>query len=130
MPGPVHVRLQADNPDRYPDVESGAGRGIHVIANGWVVSAQAGWGSYCSSDPTRTHTPLTKSSVRVDCEVAYWSQESEEMVDLGRDTVDGWVPWGVVFDMVEWIRSLDGTPDPDVVAEQHRRLRQEYEEGS
>jgi len=92
------------------DVEKGCGKGIHFLVNGWCLSTQAGWGNYCSEDPTRNHCKLTRNTIRTNCEIAMWNVKDDVMIELDGDTVMGWVSWDMVFDIIEWLRKLKNVP--------------------
>lgn len=107
---PVHVKIFGESSAFRQEVDEGAGRGVHFISNGWTVSAQAGWGSYCSADPTRSGEVLTRQTIRVDCEIAIWPSVDGKMICFGTDTVKGWVPWEVVVELVHWLSCRDEIP--------------------
>ena len=108
------------------DVEKGCGRGIHFLVNGWCLSAQAGWGSYCSQDPSRNHCKLTQDTIRTDCEIAMWNIKDDAMIDLDGDTVMGWVGWDMVFDIIEWLRKLKNVPTEAEVKSRILKLKHIY----
>ncbi len=99
----------------FKEVESGSGRGIHFMVNGYCLSCQAGWGNYCSEDPTRTNEKLTQNTIRTNCEIAIWKMpETENWVDLDGDTVMGWVSWDMVLDILIWLRETKDLTDEKV----------------
>lgn len=113
--------------ETMPDnVEKGAGKGLHFIINGWCLSAQAGWGNYCSQDPTRCKIDLTQNTVRTDCEIAIWNTKDNKMIKLHNGTVMGWVSWDLVFDIVEWLRKLNREPKTSTVRKKIFELERQY----
>lgn len=107
----VNLCIRADNHEAFPNVAKDAGRGIHIITNGWVLSAQAGWGNYHSCDPSRhSGGTLEGKTIRPDCEIALWPHPEGEMIPLDNDTVMGWVPWAAVFEITCWLMHLDHVP--------------------
>jgi len=109
------------------DVEKGSGKGIHIIADGWCLSAQAGWGNYCSEDPSRCHINLTPNTIRTDCEIALWENNGGELIRLREDTVMGWVCWDMVFDIVEWLRKQKEIPTETQVRNKVVSLKNKYD---
>lgn len=110
----------------FDNVEKGAGKGIHFIVNGWTLSAQAGWGNYCSEDPTRCEEKLTRNTIRTDCEIALWKDENKNMIELNGDNVMGWVSWDMVFDIIEWLRKLEKIPTTSEVKSRILKLKYIY----
>ena len=108
------------------DVEEGSGKGIHFLVNGWCLSAQAGWGNYCSEDPTRNHCKLTRNTTRTDCEIALWNIKDDDMIKLDGDTVMGWVEWDMVFDVIQWLRKQKEIPTGRKVRNKILYLRNKY----
>lgn len=108
-------------------IESGAGRGMHFILNGWTLSTQAGWGNYCSEDPTRIHDKLFKNTIRTDCEIALWNEKDSKMVRLENDTVMGWVSWDMVFDIVQWLKKQKKIPTERKVRNKVIKLKRYYD---
>lgn len=103
--------------DSFPEASSSSGSGIHFIVNGWTVSAQAGWGHYCSANPTRNGgVPLHRDTIRRDCEVAIWDDDNN-WLDFGGDNVKGWVNWHVVINLVAWLSAAAGKPSSKLVLE-------------
>jgi hypothetical protein len=82
-------------------------KGIHFTTNGWVISAIMGNTVYSSYNGDDAFNP--------DCEIALWRTSDNKMIEIENDTVKGWVEWGNVIDLVEWIRVQDETPDEDAV---------------
>jgi len=111
----------------FDDVEERAGRGMHFMINGWVLSAQSGWGSYCSADPTRSKTKLTFDTVRTDCEIALWKAKDNNLIKLEHDTVMGWVSWDMVFDIIEWLRKQKEIPLEKQVRTKVISLKNKYD---
>lgn len=108
------------------NVESGSGKGIHFIVNGWCLSAQAGWGNYCSQDPTRCHIDLTPNIIRTDCEIAIWNTKNDKMIKLENDTVMGWVSWDMVFDIIEYLRKVKPDYKESTIRRRILELQKEY----
>ncbi len=108
------------------NVEKGSGRGIHFITNGWCLSAQAGWGNYCSEDPSRSKIKLTKETIRTDCEIAIWEESGGKMLTLGDDTVMGWVSWDMVIDIIIFLRNNKPLTKSQV-QDEICRLKREYD---
>ena len=114
----IKLKIFAETMGQMADLEGAfkcsrdAGKGMHIIVNGWCLSTQAGWGSYCSADPTRypyENMPepiekLTAQTIRKDCEIAIWNMSDKRMIELDGDTVMGYVSWDMVFDIIEWLR--------------------------
>ena len=113
------------------NVKSGAGRGMHFMVNGWCLSAQAGWGSYCSEDPTRCNKALDISTIRTDCEIALWKtvDNATNMINLGSDTVMGWVKWDMVFDIIQWLKGKKDVPSEKQIRNKVLSLRKRYDKG-
>ena len=109
------------------DVEEKTGRGMHFIVNGWLLSAQAGWGSYCSADPTRSHCKLTGDTVRTDCEIALWNTKDNNMIILDEEIVMGYVKWDMVFDIIEWLRKQKSIPTEKQVRDKVLHLKKNYD---
>jgi len=110
-------------------VERGSGRGMHFMVNGWVLSAQAGWGSYCSEDPTRCRIELETNTTRTDCEIALWKMvgNATDMIKLDSDIVMGWVKWDMVFDIIQWLREQEDTPTEKQVRDKVLNLKKYYD---
>ena len=111
----------------FNDVDEGAGRGMHFIVNGWVLSAQSGWGSYCSADPNRSKCRLNSHTIRTDCEIALWQVDNKDLIHLDGDSVMGWVCWDMVFDIIEWLRKQKQSPDEEQVRRKVLSLKNEYD---
>ena len=109
--------------------DKNAGRGMHFIVNGWCLSAQAGWGNYCSADPSRSHCKLTHDTIRHDCEIALWKavDNATNMIKLDSDTVMGWVKWDMVFDIIQWLRKQKDIPTEKQVRSKVLDLRKYYD---
>ena len=106
----VSLCISADS-ETFDGVKKDAGRGIHIITNGWVISAQAGWGNYHSCDPSRySGMTLEGKTVRPNCEMALWPHPNGGMIMLGNGSVMGWVPWAAVFEIAHWLMTLDHMP--------------------
>lgn len=103
------------------------GRGMHFIVNDWVLSAQAGWGSYCSADPNRSNCRLTKDTIRYDCEIAMWKVLDNKMIKLDGDTIMGWVSWDMVFDIINWLRKQKEIPTERKVRNEVIKLKNIYD---
>jgi len=108
-------------------VERGAGKGMHFIVNGWVLSAQAGFGSYCSQDPMRCNNKLLMNTLRTDCEIALWRDNGFDMIKLDNDTIMGWVKWDMVFDIIEWLRKQKSVPVEEQVRKKVLQLKKNYD---
>lgn len=112
----VSLCIRAEGRGHSAGVAEGAGQGIHIITNGWVLSAQAGWGNYHSCDPSRhPGMILERDTVRPDCEIALWPHPDGDMINLGSDNVIGWMPWAAVFEIACWLMHLDHVPDGEEV---------------
>jgi len=127
MSNPVTVRLFGHHA-HWEGVEEGAGQGIHFIVNGWTLSAQAGFGHYCSSDPSRVDgLILTNQLIRPDCEIALWA-DTDGFIKLGNhDSVIGWVPWGIVIELVHWLAHQVAEPSETAVRNKVCELVRENE---
>jgi len=108
------------------NVVKGSGKGIHFLINGWCLSAQAGWGNYCSEDPTRCNIDLKPDTIRTDCEIALWNTKDDNMIELDGDTVMGWVCWDMVFDIVEWLRKQKTIPMEKQLRDKVLRFKNKY----
>ena len=125
MKHPVSVKIFGES-SSFGEPETG--KGIHFITNGYTFSAQAGWGNYCSADPNRGGDRLTPNTIRDDCEIAIWENTDGSLIQISEhDSVRGWVPWGNILDMVEWLRSQPDTPTKEDVIKQIRLLDVEGE---
>jgi len=113
------VRLFGEIDDLYS--KRGTGKGIHIISNGWCISAQAGRGNYCSVGDDH----LTHHTIRIDCEIALWQVAEGDMIELEGDTVMGWVSWDVVFDFISWLRDQKTSPDTSTVRSKILELHNE-----
>lgn len=109
------------------DVEEGSGKGIHFLVNGWCLSAQAGWGNYCSEDPTRNHCRLTRNTIRTNCEIAMWNIKNDAMIELDGDSVMDWVNWDMVFDIIGWLRRQKTIPTERKVRNSVLRFKNKYD---
>lgn len=78
-------------------------KGIRFATNGWVISAIMGKPTYSDY--------MGDDAFNSNCEIALWRTSDNEMIKIEDDTVKGWVKWGDVIDLVEWIRVQDDTPD-------------------
>ena len=114
-----------DNFDMKCDKD--VGRGMHFIINGWLLSAQAGWGNYCSADPSRSNCRLTRDTIRDNCEIALWKTKDDKMIKLENDTVMGWVKWDMVFDIIEWLRKKKEMPTEKQVRNKVLHLKTNYD---
>lgn len=117
---PISVRIFGESDKSFPEnisTEHGTvGRGLHFMVNGWVLSTQAGYGNYCSTDPSRTGEKLTARTVRPDCEIALWELENDGkggLIGLDDDTVLGWVPWEAVIEIIHSLANMQETPSED-----------------
>lgn len=108
------------------NVGKGSGKGLHFIVNGWCLSAQAGWGNYCSQDPTRCKIDLDPNTIRTDCEIAIWNTKDNKMIKLHNDSVMGWISWDLVFDIVEWLRKSKKIPKTQTVRKKIFELERQY----
>ena len=122
----IHVKLFGET-QVLGDVEAGSGKGLHFLINGWVLSCQAGWGSYCTESPTRNHKRLTPQTLRTDCEIAVWKDGNNDMLKLNGDSVMGYVSWDMVLDIVEYLRKITPKYKEETVAKRILTLRDEYE---
>lgn len=136
----MRVRFRSEKP--YRDLVDGEmyGCGLSIETNGWKISAQAGWGNYHTLRPAPLGDgppdglppgenpavyPAKDCEPLWDCEIALWRTSGEnpgKMIQLGNDTVEGWVPWRAVFDLTAWIDDQAETPSEEDVAVQVERL--------
>lgn len=78
--------IEIDWADRVPGF---AERRMRITVNGWTISCVWGSGNYCTG--AREAATLSPDYVEsIDAEVAAWP-EGGRMIDLGDDSVAGWV---------------------------------------
>ncbi len=118
---PVSVKIFGHRKSHWDRADPEAGKGIHFITNGWVLSAQAGVNSYCSVDPRDKNSPMIKPhTLRPDCEIALWPvNEPIPGLEFKEDQYSlGWIPWQKVIEILWWLMTLDHVPAKDEVRRQ------------
>jgi len=88
-------------------------KGFHVtLGNGYTLSVQFGGGNYCENRDLAIGSAKNVRTLRsATAEIAIWPADGD-MIDLGGDTVAGWVTPGTVATVL----ALLNTEHPDLDA--------------
>lgn len=86
----------------------------HTKINGWVLSAQDGFGTYCHHNGT-------------DFEIALW-KEKGEMIKLDNDVIMGYCPIEMVKEIKTFLTNHKGIPKEKEVRKEVLRLSKIYKE--
>jgi hypothetical protein len=89
----------------------------HTKINGWVLSAQDGFGTYCSHNGT-------------DFEIALFRDTGEwGLIELDGETVMSYVPKVMITEIIKFLLDHKGIPKEEEVREEILRLSKIYREG-